>query len=482
MNKNRFLIPAAFLFASLPFPASAGMASLVKELSAAPGLSDATWTMSVKDCASGKVVYEREPRRNVTPASILKIFVTAAAFDRLGADYKIKTRVYRGGEISGGTLKGNIYIKGAGDPSLGSQFVKDARTAGDTFRLWADALKAAGIKSVDGAVAADESAFDGDQPGSWAWEDIGNYYAARASALTIGDNLYKLYFKPAAKAGGAAELLRTEPALPELAIDNRVLTGPRGSGDNTYIFGFPGSSAAFIKGTVPLGVDEFVIKGALPDPALYAAGAFTAYLAANGISVSGKPLKQAAPSGAVELAATEGSPLEAVVRVTNKHSFNLYAELLLRQLALRRGLYGSSEEGIKLLKEFLAAQGLDVSGMKLDDAAGLSKDDTVKAENFTDLLCAVYKKDYFGKFRDTFVFPNDPDATGHVRRLGANTPLAEELRLKSGSLSGVRSYTGYLKTKKGRTLAFTFILNDYSVDTSGIDKLHERLLLELGGY
>jgi len=454
----------------------------IREMAARPGVKNASWGISVKDAATGAPVAAYNAQKNLTPGSILKIFVTAAAFDRLGPDYKIKTALYYDGGIVNGFLSGNIYIKGAGDPSLGSQLIKDAPPVEETFKLWADAIKAKGINVINGAVVGDDTDFESVQPGSWAWEDIGNYYAARPSALTINDNLYKLYFKPADSAGGEAEVLRAEPYLADLKFENHMLTGPRGSGDNGYIFAFPEQNTAVLRGFIPQGEDEFSIKGALPDPALFAAQSFNAYLTRAGINANKKPYKLSEPLNAARLTLiteTQGAPLGNIIRVTNKRSFNLYAELMLRQLAAAKGLKGTDDNGIKILKDFLAAQKVDISEMKLIDASGLSQVDTVKAENFTDLLCSVSKKKYFEVFKDTLVFPADPEATGHIKRMGGNTYLASGLRIKSGSLTGVRAYTGYLKTKKGRNLAFTFIINNYSADPAVIDKLHEDLLVEL---
>ncbi|MCX5786685.1 MAG: D-alanyl-D-alanine carboxypeptidase/D-alanyl-D-alanine-endopeptidase [Elusimicrobia bacterium] len=454
----------------------------IKELASRPGIKNASWGISVKDAASGISVAAYNAQKNLTPGSILKIFVTAAAFDRLGPDYRIKTAVYHDGAVVNGFLNGNIYIKGGGDPSLGSQLIKDARPLEETFKLWADAVKARGINVINGAVVGDESAFESVQPGSWAWEDIGNYYAAQASALTINDNLYKLYFKPSDSVGGEAKVLRTEPYLADLKFENYMLTGPKGSGDNGYVFAFPEQNMAVLRGSIPQGAEEFAIKGALPAPALFAAQSFNAYLMHAGINSNKKPYKTAEPLKDARLTfitETQGAALENIIRVTNKRSFNLYAELMLRQLAAASGLKGTDDNGIKILRDFLAAQKVDISEMKLIDASGLSQADMVKAENFTDLLCSVSKKKYFEAFGDTLVFPADPEATGHIKRMGNDTYLAKGLRIKSGSLTGVRAYTGYLKTKKGRSLAFTFIINNYSADPAEIDKLHESLLVEL---
>ncbi|MDA8131022.1 MAG: D-alanyl-D-alanine carboxypeptidase/D-alanyl-D-alanine-endopeptidase [Elusimicrobia bacterium] len=469
------LLLAVFLGLLPRAACAAGIDGLIRRLASDPGVKNASWGLSVKDLSGGTVA-SRDPRLNLTPASILKVFVTAAALDRLGPERTFSTRLYYSGQISNGFLNGNLYIKGGGDPSLGSQLIKGAAPLGDVYRDWAAAVKGAGIKVINGSVVGDGSAFDSVQPGSWAWEDIGNYYAAQASALTVNDGLYKLFLKPSDMVGGEASVLRTEPYVEGLKFEDHMKTGPKGSGDNGYIYAFPGQYLAVLRGTIPQGDPEFAIKGALPDPALFAARDFGAFLAKAGINANKKPYAGSPAPGEklTPITETASRPLKDAVFVTNKRSFNLYAELLLRQLG-----GGDPEAGLAAVKNFLKESGADVSELKLVDACGLSWRDTVRAENFTDLLRAVRGKPYFQAFYDSLVFPGDPDASGHVRKLGVGTHLEGNLRLKSGSLNGVRSYTGYLRTKKGRMLAFTSILNNYSMEGSASDKMHEELLLAL---
>ncbi|HCC46564.1 MAG TPA: D-alanyl-D-alanine carboxypeptidase/D-alanyl-D-alanine-endopeptidase [Elusimicrobia bacterium] len=459
---------------------AADIKATIKGIAALPGIKNSSWGLSVKDASTGKVIAERNPRLNLVPASSLKVVVTAAALEKLGPEKIFYTRLYYDGSIVNGFLNGNLYIKGGGDLSLGSQLIKDSSQLEEVFLTWTEAVRAAGINVINGAVVGDDSAFQSWQPGSWAWEDIGNYYAAQPSALTVGDNLYKLYFKPAETVGAEAAVLRTEPYQDGLKFENRMKTGPRGSGDNGYVYAFPGQATAVLVGTIPQGQPEFAIKAALPDPALYAAKAFSAYLAKAGINSNKKPARGVPAPGATltRVAETPSAPLKAAVRVTNKRSFNLYAELLLRHLG-----DGAPSKGLEALRSFLAAAGADVTELDLEDACGLSFRNTVKAETFTDMLRHVFKAKYFPEFYDSLVFPGDPDATGHLKGLGRGTVLEKNLRLKSGSLNGVRSYTGYLKTKKGRTLAFTSIMNNYSMNGGAADKIHEDLLLALyGGY
>ncbi len=446
----------------------------IRGMAAAAGMKNASWGLSVKDAATGKTVVERNPQLNLVPASIMKVFVTAAALEKLGPEGTFATRLYYDGAISDGFLNGNIYIKGGGDPSLGSRLISGAVPIEEVFKGWTAAIRAGGINVINGAVVADETAFESVQPGSWAWEDIGNYYAAPPSALTVNDGLYTLYLKPSAEVGGDAVVLRTEPYIDDLRFENHIKTGPAGSGDNSYIYAFPGQYQAVLRGFIPQGGPEFAIKGALPDTALFAAQSFGYYLTKAGINANKKPRKGTAPAGLKLLAETVSVPLRNIVRVANKHSFNLYAELLLRQLG-----GGSPEAGLAAVRSYLAANGVEVSELELSDACGLSTRDTAKAASFTDLLRAVSKKKYFPDFYDSLVSPGDPEASGHLRNMGKGTALEKNLRSKSGSLAGVRSYTGYLKTKKGRTLVFTSIVNNYSLPGASLDSMHETLLLEL---
>lgn len=468
------LVFSALLLAA-PCAYSAGIDNTIKRLAAEPGVANASWGLSVKDLA-GKNVAQRNPRLNLTPASILKVLVTAAALEKFGPEKTFKTGLYYDGSISNGFLNGNLYIRGGGDPSLGSALIKDARPLEEVFADWTAALKAAGVRVINGAVVGDDSAFESWQPGSWAWEDIGNYYAAQPSALTVNDGAYRIIFKPAEEAGGEARLLRTEPSVEGLEFENHMLTGEKGSGDNGYVYAFPGQRRAVLRGTVPQGSPEFAIKAALPDSALFAAQSFGAYLTRAGINANKKPFRGSPEKEGQLTLVTEtvSRPLKDVVRVTNKRSFNLYAELLLRHLG-----NGSPVSGAASIKALPAAAGSDVSELVLADACGLSWRNMTKAETFTDLLRFVHGRKYFPEFYESLVSPGDPDATGHVRNLGKGTPLEKALRLKSGSLNGVRSYTGYLKTKKGKTLVFTSILNNYSMNGRAADKMHEDLFLAL---
>ena len=451
-------------------------AAVLESLAALPEIKNAIWAVSVRDTTTGKQILCRNADMNLVPASTMKLFVTAAALDKLGPDRKFRTILYYSGKIHGGVLAGNLLMRGGGDPSLGSEFLKNAEPSQEVFAAWAEALRKKGINRVEGAVIADSSLFEDHQPGSWAWEDIGNYYAAAPSALTIRDNLYRIYFDAGRRKGDPALFLRTDPVLPGMEFESVVTTAEKGTGDNVFIYSFPGIEKAVARGTLPLGAKNFSVKGALPSPALSAAREFTEFLRGNGIPVSADPVKGIYEKGYKKIAAAEGVPVRDIVRVTNKRSFNLYAEILLRHLAAASGkIPAGGDDGLDIIRSFLKELGTDVSDLKLVDACGLSRRNLVKASAFTSMLSAVSGKKYFNDYVESMVFPGDPEAFGHIKRFGRNLP-AENLHIKSGSLNGVRSYAGYLKTREGRLLSFAFILNNYSGSAARLDSYQEMLL------
>ncbi|HAH06091.1 MAG TPA: D-alanyl-D-alanine carboxypeptidase/D-alanyl-D-alanine-endopeptidase [Elusimicrobia bacterium] len=451
------------------------------EAAAAGLLKGASWGFSVKDASTGSRLAQREAERNLVPASSLKLLPTAAAFAALGPEHRFKTRLYRLGPLEAdGALRGGLALVGGGDPALGSSLVRGAQPLEELLAGWVRKLQDAGVRRVEGDLVADNRLHEGlPVPGSWSWEDIGNYYAAPADALSINDNLFRIVFAPGSP-GDDARLLRLEPEVPGLELVNRMTTGPEGSGDNGFVFNSPGRFTAELRGTVPSGPKEFAIKGALPEPALFAAQALKARLEKAGVSVSGEARLAEAPvrrEPSALLLETLSPPLKDIVFITHKRSFNLYAELLARALAVRRGRPGTVEEGLAAVKDHVRGLGVDVSGMRLFDACGLSRSNQLTADSLAGVLAAMSKAKAFGIYRDSLVVPGDPDATGHIKSFGKG--LEGRLWTKSGSLAGVRSYAGYLKTRKGRLLAFAFIANNYVCAPAELDRLHERLLAAL---
>lgn len=447
-------------------------------------LAYAQWALYAEYVDSDKIILDKNSNMSLAPASGLKLFTTAAALELLGENFRFETKLYYSGAIDkNGVLNGNLYIRGGGDPTLGSDKVNGSLNLEELMQSWVNVVSNAGIREINGAIIADDQLFDSvPVPGNWLWIDLGNYYGAGVSALTIHDNLYHLYFKPGYKKGMPAQVLRTEPEIEGLSFDNRMRTGTVHSGDNGYIFRAPNSYVATLRGTIPTGVKEFSIKGSLPQPALFVARYFKNYLSINGISVS-KPAVLMKSEGEYNkwrpIHTTYSPKLSDIIYVLNKRSVNLYAEQLLRYLAVKKSGVGNLDKGLKAIQTFLTENKIDLSGLHLEDGSGLSPNNLITAKMMTQLLKVMKTKKSFKVFYNSLALAGDKDDLGYFKKFGRNTIIEKKCRIKSGLIQGVRSHSGYLTAKSGKLIAFSFIANNFTEHYSKIDKIHEALLIRL---
>ncbi|HAH06504.1 MAG TPA: D-alanyl-D-alanine carboxypeptidase/D-alanyl-D-alanine-endopeptidase [Elusimicrobia bacterium] len=476
----RIALASALLFP--PAWAGAARAGGFEAWQSTPALKNALWGLSAAFADSGEPIAAFQADKPLTPASSMKVFVTAAALSTLGGNARFRTRLCRSGTLGAdGTLRGDLRLIGGGDPTLGTTLMKGRPSMEDVLDSWADAVKAGGIRRVEGAVLADNSLFQGlPVPGSWSWEDLGNYYAAPADALSLHDNLYSLVFAPGRAASEEARLLRTEPEIPGLRFTNRMRTGAPGSGDEAFVFNTPGSTEATLRGTVPAGAREFTIKGSIPEPALFAARALRSRLQRAAIPVSGESALAAPLACGPDalLAETLSPPLKDIVRVTHRRSVNLYAEMLARALAVSAGRPATPENGAAAVLDFLRSAKIDSSGLRLDDACGLSRRNAVPPKALSDLLAFMSRGPTFDAFRESFAAPGLDETSGSVRTFGKGA-LEGRLRFKPGFMSGVRSVCGYLSPRSGRLIVFAFIVNNSGASRAEIEDLLMPFLVEL---
>jgi len=431
-----------------------------------------------------EIIYSKNENFALAPASGLKVFTSSAALDILGENYVFKTKIYYDGKIiKGSILKGNIYIVGGGDPTLGSDLVKGSKSLDLLLQDIFNVIYNKGIRHIEGGIIADETLFEGNSiSDGWTYGDMGNYYGAGCSALTINDNLYKVYFKPGKQVGDIAKVLRTEPEIPNLKFTNYMLTGKVRSGDNGYIYAAPYQYNAILRGTIPAGVDEFFIKGSIPDPALFAAQIVTKYLEQKGIKIkksASKLLDKIKYDSKNLIMEISSPPLKDIVYIINKRSNNLYTEMLLRSIGIANKGSGSLEKGIEALREYFKNEGINTDALDLADGCGLSRNNCITAKMMVDVLTLATKKSYFNSFYNSLGITGDPDDISYYSKYGLGTELAYNGRIKSGLINNVRSHSGYIKDKNGRTIIFSLIANNYNGSTSEIDKIHISIMVEL---
>lgn len=458
----------------------------VKWLLQAPYMRGASFSLVVKDVQEGRTVYCYDTDRLQSPASVLKTVATATALEILGEDYRYPTTLEYDGILENGTLEGNLYIKGSGDPSLGSSHFAPGQNK--FLSTWIAALQKAGIKHITGSVISDESIFDTEGVSiKWLREDMGNYYAPGSYGISIFDNMYKLSLQTGA-AGTRPVLKGTEPDIPFIRFKNYLKTALVSS-DSAYIIGAPLDDVRYLYGVLPANREAYVLKGDIPDPALYLARYLTDQLQQKGIRVDGSPScyrieveeNRWKKGERKEIVTTYSPTLREIASICNHVSHNLYADALVKTVGLqykprRNEMISSFGRGVQVVKEYWEKKGLDVFPLRMNDGSGLAPADKVSAGFMGELLVYMATE---SAVSDAFI-ASLPQAgiEGSVRNFLKGSKLQGKARLKSGGITGVRSYAGYI-TKDGKTYAVAVFSNNYSCSMSRMTGALEKLLLQL---
>jgi D-alanyl-D-alanine carboxypeptidase/D-alanyl-D-alanine-endopeptidase (penicillin-binding protein 4) len=458
----------------------------IEEVVRQPALEPGFFAVKIVSLDTGTVIFEQNANKFVRPASNMKLYTVATAFDRLTPDYHFITSVYAKEKPDDGKIKGDLVIYGRGDPSIAARF-----NNGDYFKGindLADRIVAAGVKRIKGDLVGDESYFNGAPLGSgWEWEDLTWSYGAPVSALTINDNAIDLNVKPGDRVDAPVQITTGPPAASFMAIVNRATTSARGSRSDFRIYRGLGANSLELSGSLPLGDAGFVGGVAIPDPALAFVSMLRDALTKRGVKIDGRVRTVTAPSGTsvlpaspvsapepavasqpapVEIASLQSPPFTEIAAHTLKPSQNQYTELILRTLGKTQPLSpaetararDNEEVGLEAVKTFLRQAGIGDTDVALNDGSGLSRNDLISANTTVQLLTFMSKHKYFAQFRDALPIAG-VDGTLRTRMRG--TPAEGNVRAKTGSLSSVASLSGYVTTAAGEHLVFSMMLNNY---------------------
>jgi D-alanyl-D-alanine carboxypeptidase/D-alanyl-D-alanine-endopeptidase (penicillin-binding protein 4) len=434
---------------------------------------------------TGEVLVDVNSHRGLAPASNLKLVTSAVALEILGEGYSFYTYLKYDGSIDpAGQLQGNLYICGEGDPSLGSPDMDEVPALDSLIGDWVVRINNLGIKKINGNIIADDSYLDYmSTPAGWFWNDIGNYYGAGTSGLCLNENLYTLFFKPGERVGDPATILRTEPEIAELQFINHMKTGEAGSGDNGYIYHAPWQWLHQLEGTIPAGVNEFSIKGSLPDPARFAAKYLKSKLNAAGIVVSGDALTiREAPlndNRRITIHIISSPSLKNLVYRLNKKSINIYAEQILKVMGKQVLGKPDLESSLQVVKDWLQRNNISTGGMFLHDGSGLSWLNRISTLTFVQMLHILAEKPYFNSFYNSLPIAGDTADIGTMKNFCRGTRAAKNLRAKTGGIERVRTHTGYVHTRRGDLVCFSMMANDFSGSGRVIEMLHEKIMVQL---
>jgi D-alanyl-D-alanine carboxypeptidase/D-alanyl-D-alanine-endopeptidase (penicillin-binding protein 4) len=505
------LIPA---LAQQPSPASnrpATLAELQSRIAALldqPKFASARWGALITT-PEGGVVFERDAEKSFTPASNMKLYTSAAALDAFGPEFKIETSVYATRPTGrNGVLKGDLILYGRGDPNLSPRFDTDDPDRYDELKpadaipvieRLADQIKAAGIKTVTGNLIGDDSFFAGDLLGpGWEWDDAQFYYGAEVSALTVNDNSVMFTVTPATRAGKPPSI-KIQPQIGYLKIVNNASTVADGQTRIGVHRPLDSNTVEFF-GTIPRGASDFKVNIAIHDPARFAAELLKEALARRNVRVRGRVERYDAvarvanpfdESKLIEVASVESQPLAEILKVINKQSQNLHAELALRQLGTRhteaRSLddYGRPKStaalGAEIRRQFLQRAGIEVAPLSLRDGSGLARQNLVTPRSTAQLLEFMLAHPHAKTWLASMTIAG---IDGTLERRMRGSAAANNLRGKTGTLTYVNALSGYVTTKRGQPLILSLMGNNYTGpgrDTTGVMDQICAMLAEFDG-
>lgn len=410
---------------------------------------------SVFDLHTGKTVFERNANIGLAPASTQKIITSVAAFEMLGKEYRFKTELGYTGSIDKGELNGDLYISGNGDPTLGSwRWMKTADS--NLLSEWTQAIKSTGIKLINGNILIDTSRFSYQAiPDGWIWQDIGNYYGAGSFALNWKENQFDVSLKSGSYLNSEVEILSSKEKF-----INELRAAEKGSGDNAFAYLPTGKNMALIKGSIPLAENSFSISLADPDPMETLAKEFYGHLQSNGIVISNAFRYQniSRKNQNPKIVHVHLSPsLDSINYYFLRKSVNLYGEALLKTISLEKKGFTDTEKGIDLVRNYFSQLGIDKLSINIIDGSGLSPQNRITANALLRILQFARSRPWYNSF-----FHALPEYNG--------------MKMKSGSINGVKAYAGYHKATDGKEYAFSIIVNNFNGSGGEIARKIYKLL------
>jgi len=431
-------------------------------------VSKGEWGLFIVDAASGEVLYEKNAASYFVPASNMKLLTTALALDKLGVNYRFRTTLETDGMLSpSGSLRGNLILVGRGDPNLSNRkfpFETKEEFDGPPDRVLAelaDQLVARGVKEISGDIVGDDSYFPRERyPDGWEIDDMVWEYGAAISAIVVDDNTVTLTLTPGERSGDPVNAL-VDPTTPDFTVENHVVTSPAKEKPDLRLTRDPGAQTVLVSGILPADSAPHKLVLAIEEPAQHAASLLAQLLANRGVKITGKirALHDRDPAAASRTVLAEhlSLPLGDTVKLVNKISQNLHSEVLLRTAARQQGLWATPDDLLKFPEEFYARAGIAEDDVIQTDGSGLSRHDMVTPRALVALLQFAQKQPWFPVYYSSLPVAG---VDGTLNERMKDSPISGRIHAKTGSVSHVRTLSGYADTPSGRRLIFSFLSNN----------------------
>ncbi|WP_180290440.1 D-alanyl-D-alanine carboxypeptidase/D-alanyl-D-alanine-endopeptidase [Streptomyces sp. TLI_171] len=460
-------LAAAVLAASLlagsaqaddPAPADAALTADLDVLLSDARLANAQAGVEVLDATTGQVLYAREPQALLTPASTLKTVTSTAALDLLGADYRFTTEVRTAGTTYGGTLVGDLVLRGGGDPSLLAQDLDDL----------AAKVAASGVTTVTGRVLADGTRYDSTPLGAgWAWDDEAYSYSPQISGLTVANDPEYLMdtVQVTVTPGAAGEQAKVAlvPAEAPMTFSGKVTTGAAGSGSAVGVDRRRGSNEVLLSGSIAAGAAPVTSWLTVEDPNTYAGKVFAGALARHGVRVVRGVQAASGTETSQPLLSHQSQTLAELIVPMLKVSNNGIAEHLTKEIGKVKGGRGDWATGVAQIRAFLKTNGLETPAARQVDGSGLSRYDLITPAKMAGLLKLAQNKPWFDAWYNALPVAGNPQRMvgGTLAARMTGTKAANNVHAKSGSMGGVDNLIGYATAPDGRKLVFAVMVNNF---------------------
>lgn len=436
----------------------------------------AIWSFSVR-VQSGEEIINFQSSKLITPASNLKLVSTAFFLNELGEDFRFKTQVLGEGNLVDSVWNGDVIFYGSGDPSIGGEFYNDSKWF--VFDSFLAQLKTKGIKQINGNLIGNESIFDDELiPPTWNYDDLSYYYAPEISALSFNRNCIDLVVDASGKVGSVPKISWFPLNTNYVTFINQQKIAPKNTRYKEYYHRPSGINQITLRSSLPQFYEEDESLS-ISNPALFFVDTFKKYAASQGFTISGdvKTTREKPSKESQVLAEHISKPLSAFCNRINKESDNFYAEMLYKATSYHKNkTLGTTADAVQLAKIFANEIRLDTTNMNLVDGSGMGTANLITTKDFTRLLIQSQKKSWFPTYYDSFSISG---IDGSFKNRFKNTELEANLRGKSGYISGARTITGFLTSKKGNRLAFSIATNHFTERVRGIDAKHQQFLIWL---
>ncbi|MFO7869184.1 MAG: D-alanyl-D-alanine carboxypeptidase/D-alanyl-D-alanine-endopeptidase [Bacteroidales bacterium] len=426
-----------------------------------PDLRSAFVGFHAIDMSTDSVIVDLNSTKSMMPASLIKLFTTAAALDYLGEDFQFKTYISHTGTIDdSGVLDGDIVIHGSGDPTLGSKYFPEKKHFIDSI---VQKIINYGIQSINGKIIIDCSIFDSQSiPTTWVWQDMGLSYAAGVYPISMNDNIFTITFANAEsdtlKRKGLSRIKRgTPPGIPASPFEYNEY-------DSVDIDPQNG---------------RFIVKGSIPAPQeILGLELIQRFMSRDVCNISQEYMSVVIPVRGITdtIGALTSPKLHEIVEVANKKSINNYAEYLLKYLGYNVYDDGSYSVGTNVVTDYIDSVGVNSRGVYIYDGSGLSRYNVVTPQHVTYFLQNVTAKNY----ADTFINSLSVSGTsGTLKSYPFPKNMTNKIQGKTGSMTRIRNLAGYMTTKSGEKVVFCVMMNGHTCNARGSKKLITELLANL---